>query len=215
MDKKKKVIVIAVAAVLVIGIAAIVYFAMSKNDNSYVDVPITEVVTNENGETVTNEEGQPVTETVTDTQGKPQTTKKAQQNNGGGSDDDNNRNDADKPSNQPDNKKPDQDDKPEDKKPKSRKITITAVLPSDCALDDVMQIYVDGELDCEVTVGDYIVSGKTVSVTTEEKYLNKVTVAVTLKNYGVTETRDVENNEPELEFNFRLNHVENIEGEDD
>lgn len=218
-NKKKKIIIIAVIAVVVIGVAAAVYFAVNKDDNGYTDVPVTEVVTDENGEAVTDAKGQAVTEAVTDSNGKPQTTRK-QQNSG-----ENNKNTTAGNNNQGGNSGSGNGsgtggqqpaDKVEDKKPKNRKITVTAVLPQDCGLDDVMEIWINGEKDSEIVVGDYIESNSTVVVATAESYKDDAVVELTLRNYKTNTSGTILNNHEEIKLpDFPLNRVEGFTGEDD
>lgn len=218
MDKKKKIAIIAVAAMLVIGIAAAVYVALSKNDNGYVDVPLTEIVTDENGEAVTDAEGQPVTETVTNAEGKPQTTKKAQQNSSSApvADNDSNNNQGTEQNKKPDgDKKPAQDDKPEDKKPKNRKIEITAILPQGFSYEDIMEIRINGELDSEIAIKDADVENSTLIISTAESYKDDAEVEISLRSYKTTVKGTVLNNHESIKLYFPLNHVENITGEDD
>lgn len=213
-SKKKKIIIAAVIAVVVIGVAAAVYFALNKNDNNYVDVPVTEVVTNEMGEAVTDVKGQTVTEAVTDASGNPQTTKQPS-----GSNNQNANNNNNQGNNSGSGSDSDSDttpvEKPEDKKPKSRKIKITAVLPQGCSIDDVMEIWVNGEKDSEITVGDYIESGNIVVVSTKESYKDEAAVEVSLKNYKTGAKGTLLNNYEEIRFDFPLNKVEDFKGEDD
>lgn len=213
-SKKKKIIIAVVIAVVVIGAAAAVYFAMNKDDNNYVDVPVTEIVTNENGEAVTDTAGQPVTEALTDASGKPQTIKQQAGGNQNANNNNNNQgNNSAAGSDSDSNTEP--ADKPEDKKPKNRKITITAVLPQGCRMDDIMEIWVNGEKDSEITVGDYLDGNNTVVVTTEENYKDDAAVQVRLQNYKTTAKGTVLNNHEAIKFDFPLNQVEGFTGEDD
>lgn len=228
MDKKKKIIIAVVAVVLIIAAGAAIYFAVSKDDNNYVDVPVTEVVTDENGETVTDAAGQPVTQVVTQPNGEPQTAKKPQNNN---SSDNHNSNNSGNPSNDnqgnsdgnggnsnnggsADDTKP-TEEKPEDKKPKNRKITITAVLPQNYNATDIMEIWVNGEKDSEVAIADFDVKQNLIAVTTENSYKDDVVVEVVLQKYKTNVKGTVLNNHEEIRFDFPLNGVEGFTGEDD
>lgn len=229
MDKKKKIIIAAVAAVLVIAAGAAIYFAVSKNDNNYVDVPVTEVVTDENGETVTDAAGQPVTQVVTQPNGTPQTTKKSQSNasdntaNGGNQGSDNQGNSGSNGGNSnnngnnggsADNNKP-EEEKPEDKPAKNRKIRITAVLPQNFDKSDIMEIWVDGEKDSEIAVSDYLAGNSRVEVTTDKSYKDDVVVEVVLQKYKTKAKGTVLNNHEDIRIDIPLNGVENFTGEDD
>lgn len=216
--KKKKIIIAVIVAVVIIAAAVAVYFAMNKDDNGYTDVPVTEVVTDENGETVTDVKGQAVTEAVTDSNGKTQTTRK-QQNSGG-----NNQNAIADNNNQGNNSgsgsgsgsdSQQTTEKLEDKKPKNRKITVTAVLPQGCGLDDVMEIWINGEKDSEIVVGDYLEGNSTVVAATSESYKDDVSVELVLRNYKTSASGTVLNNHEDIKLNFPLNKVEDFTGEDD
>lgn len=232
MDKKKKIIIAVVAVVLIIAAGAAIYFAVSKDDNNYVDVPVTEVVTDENGETVTDAAGQPVTQVVTQPNGEPQTAKKPQNNNSSDSnnsgnngdnqgsnsgENSNNNSNNDGNSNNggsADDTKP-TEEKPEDKKPKNRKITITAVLPQNYNATDIMEIWVNGEKDSEVAIADFDVKQNLIVVTTENSYKDDVVVEVVLQKYKTNVKGTVLNNHEEIRFDFPLNGVEGFTGEDD
>lgn len=67
--KKKKIIIIIIAAVVIIAVVAAIVYASLGGNNTYVDIPVTEVVTDENGETVTDAQGEVVTEVVTNANG--------------------------------------------------------------------------------------------------------------------------------------------------
>lgn len=231
MDQKRKIMIAVVAVVFVIAAGVAIYFAVNKEDNNYVDVPVTEVVTDENGETVTDAAGQPVTQVVTQSNGTPQTSQKPQNDNtannntanGGNQSSDNQGNSANNGGNNggnsnnggnADNNKPDEE-KPEDKKPKNRKIKITAVLPMNCDKSDVMEIWVDGEKDSEIKVSDYLAGNSRVEVTTDKSYKDDVTVEVILQKYKQNVKATVLNNHEEVRFDFPLNGVEDFTGEDD
>lgn len=225
MDKKKKIIIAVVAVVLIVAAGVAIYFAVSKDDNNYVDVPVTEAVTDENGETVTDATGQPVTQVVTQPNGTPQTTKKSQNNtsnnitNGGNQGGDNQGNSGNNGGNSnngsnSDSNKPDEE-KPEDKPAKNRKIKITAVLPQNCDKSDIMEIWVNGEKDSEITVSDYLAGNSRVEVTTDKSYKDEVTVEVVLQKYKTKAKGTVLNNHEDIRIDIPLNGVENFTGEDD
>lgn len=218
-SKKKKIIIAVVVAVIIIGVAAAVYFAVNKDDNGYTDVPVAQTVTNENGEAVTDANGNVVTENAAAQGSKPQTTN----NNAGGGNNQQQNNDSSNNnqgggsasgSDAEEDKKP--DDNPVDTKPKNRKIKITAELPQGHSADDIMEIWVNGEKDSEITVRDYLDGKNKAVVTTENKYKGDAEVVVLLRNYKTqTPSATVANNVEEITVVFPLNKVESFEGEDD
>lgn len=226
MDKKKKIIIAVAAVVLIIAAGVAIYFAVGRDSNNYVDVPVTEVVTDENGESVTDAAGQPVTQAVTKPNGEPQTEKKAQNNhssdnNSNSNSDNQNSNSGENGNNNSDNSGSsnnggNSDNKPEeDKKPKNRKITITAILPQNYIATDIMEIWVNGEKDSEVSIADFDVKQNKIVVTTENSYKDDAVVEVVLQKYKTNAKGTVLNNHEEIRFDFPLNGVEGFTGEDD
>lgn len=234
--KKKKIIIAIIIAVVLIAAAVGIYAALNK-DNGYVDIPVTEIVTDENGEAVTNAQGEVVTEVVTDADGKTVTqrvkkngTTKANnnaQNNAGGSgsngsdnnEGSNNGGNSGNSNNQQENPSDNNDatnsnnptEKPTEsttEAPVNRKIDISVILPTGNK-SDTLEIYADGEL---VKSDSVVLNGKTYTFTTEDKYKGDVKIEAVLKSYGTKASSTAVSGSSSVKIALPLDHVEDNVG---
>lgn len=222
VNKKKIAIIVSVISAVVI-VALIVAYAVKKDDNGYVDLPVTEIVTDENGEPVTDENGNVVTRAVTDASGNTVTEKAdgntsygdtngaANNSNAGGNNVSTSKIDSDNNATVRSNDKT-TTKKEATTKPKARKISVTVKFPQGQTTDTVL-IYADDQLvsEEEVTVG----KDGLYTFETEDKYKGDVKITASLKNYKSSASFTVLASSSSVRLDMPLNHVEEVVGEDD
>lgn len=233
--KKKKIIIAIIIAVILIAAAAGIYAAMNK-DNGYVDIPVTEIVTDENGEAVTNAQGEVVTEVVTDAAGKTvtQRVKKSgtttksndsnTQNNAGGNNNNNNAgsnaggnsgNGSGSSNNQQDNTSNNDDVKPSSN-PTDKPSDPPTEAPKNRKINVSVILPSGGKSDTleiyadgELVKSDSVVlNGKTYTFTTDDKYKGDVKIEAVLKSYGTKASSTAVSGEDSVKIALPLDHVE-------